>query len=110
MTGRYGCGTRPTARQVRVLAYEFSRVRGMRSLRVDGQTHLAVVSDDDGWQWKETRQCAAGRLDGHTGMIRALCVVDTASGPLLATTSTSPPSPHIRCSITRTRPTGSGDL
>lgn len=57
----------------------------MRGLHVDGQTYLAVASDDDVWLWNETRQCPAGRLGGHTGTIRALCVVDTASGPLLAT-------------------------
>lgn len=74
-----------TARQVRLLAHEFSRVRDMRGLHVDGQTYLAVASDDDVWLWNETRQCQAGRLGGHTGMIRALCVVDMASGPLLAT-------------------------
>lgn len=72
------------ARPVRTLAPKFGRIREMCGLQVDGQTYLALASDDDVWLWNETQQCSAGRLSGWTGAIRSVCVIESARGPLLA--------------------------
>ena len=77
-----------TARPVRALAPRFGRIRGMCGLQVDGQTYLAMASDDDVWLWNENQQRSAGRLRGGTGTIRDLCAIDTARGPVLAIADT----------------------
>ncbi|MEU6761776.1 trypsin-like peptidase domain-containing protein [Streptomyces sp. NPDC046853] len=76
-----------TARTVRRLTPEFGRIRAMCGLIVDGQTYLALATDNDVWLWNESRQCAAGYLSGHLSSIRDLCAFETADGPRLATAS-----------------------